>query len=62
MPVTWLSTVPLDKAVQEVAMLRNQNTVCRQTTPGWRHTVEQLKQRFPGYGDEPAAAQGPGVA
>ena len=49
-PVEWLQTVPLDKAVQEVGMFGNQNTVCKPTTPGWRHTVERLKVRFPRFG------------
>jgi hypothetical protein len=45
-PMRWLYTVPLEKAVQEVGMFGNQNTVCRPTTPGWRHTVERLKERW----------------
>jgi hypothetical protein len=45
-PVEWLRTVPEAQAVQEVGMFGNQNTVCRPRTPGWRTTVEQLKQRF----------------
>ena len=47
--IRWLQTVPLNKAVQEVGMFGNQNTVCRPTTPGWRSTVEQLKKRFPDF-------------
>lgn len=45
-PVRWLETVPIERAVQEVGMFGNQNTVCRPTTPLWRTTVERLKQRF----------------
>jgi hypothetical protein len=28
-PVQWLQTVPLDKAVQEIGLFGNQNTVCK---------------------------------
>ncbi len=45
-PVEWLKTVPEDKAVQELGMFGNQNTVCKPSTPKWRTTVEQLKIRF----------------
>ncbi len=45
-PVEWLRTVPEARAVQEVGMFGNQNTACRPSTPKWRTTVEQLKQRF----------------
>lgn len=48
-PVQWLQTVPLDKAMQEVGLFGNQNTVCRPTTPKWRYTVEVLKRRFPNF-------------
>ena len=48
-PVTWLQTVPLDKAVKEVGLFGNQNTVCRPTTSKWRTTVTRLKARFPGF-------------
>jgi hypothetical protein len=46
-PIRWLDTVPVEKAVQEVGMFGNQNTVCRPTTPLWRTTVERLKKHFP---------------
>jgi len=46
-PVHWLETVPLDKAVNEVGLFGNQNTVCKPTTQKWRYTVERLKQKFP---------------
>ena len=52
-PVRWLDTVEIDKAVQEVGMFGNQNTVCKPTTPKWRTTVDRLKIIFPGF-DEPA--------
>jgi hypothetical protein len=45
--VEWLDTVSADKAVQEVGLFGNQNTVCQPTTPKWRHTVERLKTFFP---------------
>ena len=45
-PVHWLSTVPLDKAVYEVGLFGNQNTVAQPASPKWRHTVERLKQVF----------------
>lgn len=48
-PVRWLQTVPIDKAVQEVGMFGNQLTVCKPTKPKWRSTVERLKKSFPEY-------------
>jgi hypothetical protein len=48
-PVKWAATVPLDKAVKEIGLFGNQNTVCRPTTPKWRTTVERLKAHFPGF-------------
>jgi hypothetical protein len=48
-PVTWLQTVPIDKAVDEVGLFGNQNTVCQPTKPKWRYTVERLKQAFPNW-------------
>ncbi len=48
-PIHWLSTVPIDKAVQEVGMFGNQNTVCKPKTPKWRTTVERLKSMFPEF-------------
>jgi hypothetical protein len=48
-PVKWLDTVPAERAVQEVGMFGNQNTVCRPTTPLWRSTVERIKKHFPGW-------------
>jgi len=46
-PVKWAQTVPLAEAFSEVGLFGNQNTVCKPTTPKWRHTVERLKQHFP---------------
>jgi len=48
-PVDWAQTVPLDSAISETGLFGNQNTVCAPRTPKWRHTVERLKQAFPGY-------------
>lgn len=48
-PVEWLDTVPLDRAIHQAGMFGNQNTVCRPTTPGWSETVERLKVAFPNY-------------
>jgi hypothetical protein len=45
-PIQWLQTVPLEKAVQEIGLFGNQNTVCKPTAPKWRSTVERLKERF----------------
>lgn len=44
--VHWLDTVPESKAVNEVGLFGNQNTVCQPSTPKWRHTVERLKTYF----------------
>ncbi len=44
--VEWLDTVPEEKAVNEIGLFGNQNTVCQPTTPKWRHTVERLKTYF----------------
>jgi hypothetical protein len=51
-PVEWAETVPLDKAVNEIGLFGNQNTVCAPKTPKWRHTIERLKQTFPNYEKE----------
>lgn len=48
-PVKWLQTVTLDRAVQEIGMFGNQNSVCKPTTPKWRQTVDRLKELFPKY-------------
>jgi hypothetical protein len=53
-PVEWLQTVPLGRAVQEPGMFGNQNTVCRPTTPAWSETVERLKLAFPHFDDQPS--------
>ena len=48
-PIQWLQTVPLEKAVREIGLFGNQNTVCKPTTPKWRSTVERLKEKFPRF-------------
>ena len=48
-PVEWLETVPIEKGVQEVGLFGNQNTICKPTTPKWRHTIDRLKERFPRF-------------
>ena len=48
-PMRWLDTVPLEKAVRGIGLFGNQNTVCKPTTPKWRTTVERLKQSFPRF-------------
>lgn len=50
--VRWLDTKDLQQAVNEVGLFGNQNTVCRPTTPKWRHTIERLKSYFPSW-DQP---------
>ena len=45
-PVEWERTITDDKAIQEVGMFGNQNTVCKPVTPTWRTTVERLKVKF----------------
>lgn len=49
-PVSWIHSVPLNEAVNEVGMFGNQNSVCKPTTPKWRTTVERLKERWPEVG------------
>lgn len=48
-PVRWLDTVPSSKVFSEVDLFGNPNTVCKPTTPKWRHAVEWLKTRFPNW-------------
>ena len=49
MPVHWLQTVPLTRAVQEIGLFGNQNTICKPTAPKWRSTVDRLKEKFPDF-------------
>ena len=50
-PMHWLDHVPIEKAVDEVGLFGNQNTVCRPTTGKWRSTVERLRAAFPKWDD-----------
>ena len=45
-PVKWLETRSEQEAVNEVGFFGNQNTVCKPTTPKWRHTIDKLKRYF----------------
>jgi hypothetical protein len=49
--IKWLETVPIGKAIQEVGLFGNQNTVCKPTKAKWRSTVERLKLAFPKYNE-----------
>jgi uncharacterized protein YeaO (DUF488 family) len=53
--VKWLDTVTENKAVNEIGLFGNQNTVCQPTTPKWRHTIERLKLAFPRWDADPTA-------
>lgn len=48
-PIKWLQTVPVERAVYEVGLFGNQNSVCQPTAPKWRSTVDRLKSLFPKY-------------
>jgi hypothetical protein len=48
-PVRWLHTVPLERAVREIGFFGNQNTVCKPTAARWRSTVERLRSHFSRY-------------
>ena len=54
-PIHWIQTMPREKAVYEIGLFGNQNSVCKPTTPKWRLTVERLKQKFPEF-DQPISA------
>lgn len=45
-PVRWIHTVALEAAANDIGLFGNQNTVCKPTTPGWRTTVDRLKERW----------------
>lgn len=45
-PVKWIKTVPVSKAIRETGFFGNQNTVAKPKSKKWLHTVERLKQRF----------------
>ena len=48
-PMRWLDHAPIEKAVYEVGLFGNQNTVCRPRAAKWRSTVERLKVAFPNH-------------
>ncbi|MGJ8656659.1 MAG: nuclease [Akkermansiaceae bacterium] len=47
--VKWLNTLPKEQAFHEVGFFGQQNSVCRPSTPKWRHTVDRLKVQFPNW-------------
>ena len=44
--VDWLDSTGMKDAFKEVGLFGNQSTVCRPTTPKWRHTIDRLKTHF----------------
>jgi hypothetical protein len=52
--IQWLQTVPIERAISEIGLFRNQNTVCKPVTPKWRSTVARLQELFPKFADTPA--------
>ena len=48
-PVQWLDTVSVDRAVKEIGMFGNQNTICKPTSQKWQSTVERLKSKFSAF-------------
>lgn len=44
--VQWLDSRKEEDAINELGLFGNQNTVCKPTSPKWRHTVERLKSQF----------------
>jgi hypothetical protein len=45
-PVKWIKTVPLGKAIKEKGFFGNQNTVAKPRASKWVYTVERLKTRL----------------
>jgi hypothetical protein len=45
-PIKWLQTVSVEKAINEIGLFGNQNTICKPTVPKWRSTVDRLKEKF----------------
>lgn len=50
--VEWLDSCDASHAFNEAGLFGNQNTVCKPTTPKWRHTVERLKLKFQNWDKE----------
>jgi hypothetical protein len=55
-PIQWLETVSRERAIYEIGLFGNQNTICKPTTPKWRSTVERLKLKFPQFDGTKASA------
>jgi hypothetical protein len=53
-PIRWLDTVEIGKAINELGLFGNRNTVCRPIVPKWRFTVDRLKEHFTKFADEPS--------
>ncbi len=51
-PVKWLDTVSVGKAVREPGMFGNQNTVCKPKSKKWQPTIDKLKDVFRKFDDE----------
>lgn len=49
--VKWINTLAINEAFNESGLFGNQNTVCKPTTPKWRHTIDRLKSIFPNWED-----------
>lgn len=47
--MAWLETRSEADAFDEVGLFGIQHTVCRPSTPKWRHTIERLKTQFPNW-------------
>jgi hypothetical protein len=45
-PVTWIKAVELTAAIHELGFFGVPSTLCRPTSPRWRHTVDRLKAIF----------------
>lgn len=48
-PIEWLESVPLDRAVKAQGLFGNQNSICRPRASKWRTTISYLKMHFPGW-------------
>ena len=46
--INWLKTISVPEAYDELGFFGNQNSVCRPTAAGWRHTIDKLKPFFLG--------------
>ena len=48
-PVRWLQTVPVEKAVKQPGFFATELIVCEPKSPKWRKTLKKLKKEFPNY-------------